>query len=116
MCIRDSVFTTPNPPGSAAPDRAAAETTWIVTDYDAAAFRIAYLWIDPGHIITELRIQVARSGAEGTRTHIHYRYTGLSPEGNGDLEHYNQKWFESKMKNWETMINHYLRTGKKMSS
>jgi hypothetical protein len=25
------VFTTPNPPGSAAPDRASAKTTWIVT-------------------------------------------------------------------------------------
>jgi hypothetical protein len=110
------VFTTPNPPGSAAPDRASAETTWIVTDYDPAAFRIHYLWIDSGHIITELRIQLARSGGEGTRTHIHYRYTGLSPEGNSDLEHYDQKWFESKMQNWETTINHYLRTGKKKTA
>ncbi len=108
------VFTTPSPPGSAAPDRASAETSWIVTDYDAAAFRIHYLWIDPGHIITELRIQLARSGEQGTRTHIRYRYTGLSPKGNSDLEHYDQKWFQSKMQNWETTINYYLRTGKKM--
>jgi len=110
------VFTTPNPLGSAAPDRASAETTWIVTEYDPAAFRIDYLWIDPGHIITELRIQLARSGAEETRTNIHYRYTGLSPEGNSDLEHYNEKWFESKMQNWEKAINHYLRTGKKAAA
>jgi len=107
------VFTTPNPLGSAAPDRVSAETTWIVTDYDPGNFRIHYLWIDPGHIITELRIHLSRSGAEGTRTHIHYRYTGLSQEGNGDLEHYNRSWFERKMKNWETTINHYLRTGKR---
>jgi hypothetical protein len=110
------VFTTPNPPGSTAPDRASAETTWIVTDYDPAAFRIGYLWIDPAHIITELHIQLSRSGAEGTRTHIRYRYTGLSSEGNSDLEHYNQSWFESKMQNWETTINHYLRTGKKITA
>ena len=110
------VFATPNPPGSAVPDRVAAETTWIVTDYDPAAFRIAYLWIDPGHIITELRIQLTPSVQNATRTNIRYRYTGLSLEGNRDLEHYDQNWFESKMKNWETTINHYLRTGKKMAA
>jgi hypothetical protein len=109
------VFTTPNPPGSAVPDRVAAETTWIVTDYDPAAFRIGYLWIDPGRIITELRIQLTPSGQNATRTHIRYRYTGLSLEGNRDLEHYDQKWFESKIQNWETAINHYLRAGKKMT-
>jgi hypothetical protein len=110
------VFTTPSPPGSAVPDRAAAETTWIVTDYDPAAFRIAYLWIDPGHIITELRIELAQSSEGVTHTHIRYRYTGLSPEGNRELEHYTKEWFESKMQNWETTINHYLRTGKRMAA
>ena len=49
------VFTTPKPPGSATngQGREAAETTWIVTDYDPAALRIAYVWINPGVVITE---------------------------------------------------------------
>jgi hypothetical protein len=51
------VFTTPNPPGSASQGQS-DETTWIVTDYDPAALRIAYVWIKPDHIITELRIQL----------------------------------------------------------
>jgi hypothetical protein len=110
------VFTTPNPPASTTRDGAASETTWIVSDHDPAAFCVAFVWIDPGQIITEIRIQLARSGAEATRTHIRYRYTGLSPAGNRELESYDQKWFASKMQNWETMINHYLRTGKKMSA
>lgn len=110
------VFTTPNPPGSAVEERAAAETTWIVTEYDPAGFCIAYLWIDPGHVITELRIQLAPGGPGETRTHIRYRYTGLSAEGNRDLEQYTQPWFESKMQNWERTINHYLRTGKKIAA
>lgn len=110
------VFTTPNPPGSAVEERAAAETTWTVTDYDPAVFRIAYLWIDPGHVITELSIQLARSGAAETRTRIRYRYTGLSLECNRDLEHHTQPWFKDKMQNWETMINHYLKTGKKIAA
>ncbi len=110
------VFTTPNPPGSAVQERAAAETTWIVIDYDPATFRIAFVWIDPGHIITELRIQLTAEDGQTTRTHIRYRYTALSPDGNRELEHYTQSWFESKMKNWETTMNHYLRTGTKIAA
>jgi len=110
------VFTTPNPPASAAHSAATSETTWIVTDYDPAAFRIAYVWINPGYVITELRIQLAAIEKGATRTHIRYRYTSLSPEGNRELEGYDQKWFEARMQNWETTINHYLRTGKRMSA
>lgn len=110
------VFTTPNPPASASPSQAASETTWIVTEYDPAAFRIAFVWINPGSIITEIRIQLTPAEHGATRTHIRYRYTGLSPDGNRELERYDQKWFEAKMQNWETTINHYLRTGKKMSA
>jgi hypothetical protein len=104
------VFTTPTPPGSGV----TAETTWIVTDYDPAALRIAYLWIVPGRIITELRIQLMRAAEGATSTHIRYRYTGLSPEGNRELESYDGQWFEARLRNWETVINHYLRTGEKM--
>jgi len=110
------VFTTPTPPASDLHGHAAAETTWIVTDYDPSAFRIAFAWIDPGRIITELSIQLASSDAGATRTHIRYRYTGLSPEGNREIAHYDEKWFESKMRNWQTTINHYLRTGEKIGA
>jgi hypothetical protein len=109
------VFTTPNPPASGVP-RAASENTWIVTDYDPSAFRIAYVWINPGCIITELRIQLAAVEQGATHTHIRYRYTGLTPEGNHELQGYDQKWFEARMQNWETTINHYLHTGKKMGA
>jgi hypothetical protein len=110
------VFTTPNPPASGAQSEAPSETTWIVTDYDPAALRIAYVWINPGYVITELRIQLAAIEQGATRTHIRYRYTGLSPEGNRELEGYDQKWFAARMQRWETTINHYLRTGTKMAA
>ena len=110
------VFTTPHPPASGVHSGAASETTWIVTDYDPAAFRIAYVSINPGYVITELRIQLSALEQAATRTHIRYRYTGLSTEGNRELEGYDQKWFEARMRNWETSINHYLRTGNKMAA
>ena len=109
------VFSTPNPPATAAPSQA-SETTWIVTEYDPAAFRITFVWINPGSIVTEIRIHLVAAAKETTKAHIRYRYTGLSPEGNRELETYDQKWFEAKMQNWETNINHYLRTGKKRTA
>jgi hypothetical protein len=108
------VFTTPNPPAAALHGQAASETTWIVTEYDPSTFRIAFVWINPGQIITEIGIQLTPAGHEATRTHIRYRYTGLSPEGNRELAACDQKWFEAKMQDWETAISHYLRTGKRM--
>jgi hypothetical protein len=57
------IFTTSSktasvPESSKGQNSPAAETTWICVDYDPAAFRIAYVWIDPGRVATELRIQL----------------------------------------------------------
>ena len=62
-------------------------------------------------IATDLRIQLARVGTDITQTHIRYRYTGLSPEGNREIENYDRQWFDTRMRGWETAINHYLKTG-----
>jgi hypothetical protein len=110
------IFTTTNFLMCEAQNPDAPEITWIATDYDSAAFRIAYVWISPGAVVAELSIQLARAVDGATQTHIQYRYTGLSPDGNRELEHYDQKWFEAKMQNWETTINHYLRTGTRMAA
>lgn len=112
------IFTTPNSPvnpteaASEQKPGGASESTWMVVDYDPGAFRIAYVWINPGMIATDLRIRLARVGGDMTQTHIRYRYTGLSPEGNHEIESYNRQWFEKRMRGWETAINHYLKTGK----
>jgi hypothetical protein len=114
------VFTTPNAPVSSQSTEGESvqfpETTWITVDYDPAAFRIAYVWIDPGRVATELRIQLEAASDGNTRAHIRFRYTGLSPEGNREVERYDQKWFERKMSGWESAINHYLRTGRKIGT
>lgn len=116
------VFTTPNSPPNptqAASEQkrpGASESTWMVVDYDPGAFRIAYVWINPGMVATDLRIQLASAEAGMTRTHIRYRYTGLSPEGNREIETYDRPWFEKRMRGWETAINHFLRTGMMMGT
>ena len=113
------VFTTPN---GAAPSEmenrenpGLREMTWIVVDYDPVAFRIAYVWIDPGRVATELRIQL-KAADDGSRSKICFRYTGLSEEGNLEVERYDRRWFDQKMQGWESAINHYLRTGKRVAA
>ncbi|MGE5207533.1 MAG: SRPBCC family protein [Chlamydiota bacterium] len=98
------VFTTPNEDGT--------ECTWLCTEYDPASFRIAYAWITPGLIACQLRIQLEAGPGSTTRAHIAYTYTGLSPAGNKEVEHFTADWFCTKMQGWESAINHYLRTGK----
>ena len=113
------IFTTPNTTAASRqspPAPPEAETTWITVDYDPAALRIAYVWMNPGRVATELRIQLEPTSDGGARSHIHFRYTGLSPEGNREVERYDRKWFEQKMHGWESAINHYLRTGRKIDS
>jgi hypothetical protein len=100
------VFTTPNPPNHAFPEK-----TWIVTDYDPAAFRIGYVWINPGRVATELRIQLTRK-SDTTLANIRYRYTGLSEEGNREIEGYDENWFRNMMEGWQSAINEYLCNGK----
>lgn len=107
------VFITPNEDGG--------ETTWVVAEYDAAAFRIAFAWVNPGQVAAQIRICLSRgSRAQASPGHastlIRYTYTGLSTEGNQEVERYDQKWFLHKMQSWEAAINHYLQTGKRIDA
>jgi len=101
------VFTTPNDAGP--------ETIWMVTHYDPQTYTIAYAWVEPGMIATQLRISLAPAPGGKTYAHIRYLYTGLSPAGNSTLERYTPDWFRGKMQAWEAAINHYLRTGNLIS-
>jgi hypothetical protein len=98
------VFLTPNVAGP--------ETVWMVTHYDPAAYTIAYAWVEPGMIATQLRISLSPTPDGKTSARIRYLYTGLSPAGNAELERYTPEWFRSKMESWQRNINHYLATGK----
>ena len=107
------VFTSPGLKSSGLKDR---EKTWVVTEYDRDAGRIAFVWIAPGLVIAQLQIRVVGAGEGTSQTKIRYCYTGLSEEGNREVASYDRPWFEARMKNWDISINHYLRTGERVSS
>jgi len=98
------VFAIPNEDGS--------ETIWLITEYNAADFHIAFAWVNPGMAAAQIAISLTAGARNTTRAGIRYVYTGLTPEGNKEIARYDQKWFQHKMQSWEAAINHYLRTGK----
>ena len=97
------VFTTPNEAGP--------ETLWMVTHYDPDAYQIAYAWVQPGMIATQLRISLASAAGGTTSAHIRYLYTGLSPAGNALLDGHSPEWFQGKMQGWEVAMNFFLSNG-----
>lgn len=107
------VFITPNDDGG--------ESTWVVTDYDPASFRIAFVWVNPGLVAAQIKVSLSsvpgsQTSGDHTRALIQYTYTGLSAAGNKEVERYDQEWFRHKMQSWEAAINHYLQTGKRIDA
>ena len=103
-CAEDGcVFATPNDTGP--------ETIWMATHYDPAAFQVAYAWVQPGMIATQLRITLAPAPGGRTSARIRYLYTGLSAPGNDVLDRYTPEWFRRKMQSWEKAINYFLQHG-----
>ncbi|MGA8154313.1 MAG: hypothetical protein WB952_25435 [Terriglobales bacterium] len=102
------VFLTPNQDGS--------ETTWVVTEYDSATFRVSFAWVNAGLVAAQISIWLEANSINETLAHIRYTYTGLSSEGNREVERYDEKWFRQKMQGWETAINYYLRTGTRIDT
>ncbi len=91
------------------------ETTWVLTEYDAERFRIGFVWVDAGMVATQIRIRLEPSD-DSTTAHIQYTYTGLSSEGNREVERFDESWFQHKMQSWQAAINHYLTTGKRIDA
>lgn len=110
------VFTTPNDNGPETEITKSKDTTWIVTKYDPAAFRIEFAWVQPEMVAAQIGIVLTAKSNRQTSARIRYTYTGLSEAGNREVEGYDQKWFEHKMQGWEAAINHYLRTGERIES
>jgi hypothetical protein len=98
------VFTTHNEDGT--------ESTWVTTEYDPAKFCVGFVWVNPGLMAAQIQIELYPKQEAKTEARIRYSYTGLSQEGNRELERYTEAWFREKMEGWEAAINHYLQTGR----
>ncbi len=101
----DCVFTTEASPGPAIwfivrhePDRAYVEMLKIVPELTACRLTIQLTARDPGCQAT-----------------ITYSHTSLGPRGEAFVAGFTEEFFASFMREWETRMNHYLKTGRRLA-
>lgn len=104
---RDCIFTTPD---------GDAEATWIVTEYDPAAFRIGFVKLTPGEVVVRIHIALSEDGTDRTEAMVTYTYTALSDVGRARVEAMTAEAYAAFMRTWEDALNHYLRTGMMLPS
>lgn len=90
-------------------------TLWRMEEMDLAARRVRYVHVTAGVEVTELEIVLQPDGPERTLARVTYTFTGLSAEGNHEVEKQTEAHYAQWMKEWETELNHFLTTGQKHS-
>jgi hypothetical protein len=98
----DCVFLTEEEPENA---------VWYVTRHEEASLEM--IRITPG--VTACRVNVELSAvASGTEAKITYMHTSLGEAGDEFLETFTAPYYEQFMRDWESRLNHFLRTGQVM--
>jgi hypothetical protein len=87
---------------------------WIVTKHDPNNWIVEMYKVVPGHTISKLEISLVENSSTSTTAHISYEITSIGKEGEQFMEEFTEEWYEAFMVEWETAMNHYLDTGKKI--
>lgn len=102
---QDCVFITPGDPEN---------TVWVVTRHEPEKFRVEMLMVTPDRTVGMLEISLSADGTGKTAAQIAYTHTSLGPQGDEFLDGFTQDWYVQFMKGWESALNHFLITGKKL--
>ena len=103
----NAVFTTRKEDGNLIP--------WIVTKY-LPNDEIEFIYVDPDIKTAKINIKLSLgSDLQSTMVSIEYTHTGLSQQGNMEIENISKEKFNENMKFWEKSINYYLHNRSKIS-
>jgi len=91
------LFTTTTPTGR--------EQLWMLTDYDIAAGRVAYVNVASGVIANQITIRLVPDGDRQCRATITYRRSALVPAANDEVNQMDAQWAVHQRLHWETAIN-----------
>lgn len=100
----DCVFLTPADPHPA---------IWFVTRHEPEGFHVEMLKIVPGVTACKLTIRLAATDA-GCQAAIAYSHTSLGPRGDAYVAAFTEEYYLQFMKDWESRMNHFLRTGERL--
>jgi len=90
------------------------DTIWMITKRDVGNREIEFVRATPESRIARLTIAVGEKATKVSTVKITYVITALCEDGNTFLEAFTQENFEAAMKFWESSMNYYLETGKRL--
>ena len=104
LAENECVFTTP------AGERTAI---WMVTRHEPVNGFVEMIRIVPE--VTACRLSIQLTDVEtGSEARVTYSHTSLGPQGDAFVAAFTEAQYERFMQGWETEINHYLTTGRRL--
>lgn len=91
------------------------DVLWIVTDYNIKSGHAEMFYHLPGVLVTKLEIQIKTITKCKTKAVLTYSKTSLSEAGDRILGEFTKEMFDIMMTSWEMAMNHYLKTGTKLT-
>ena len=83
---------------------------WMVTRHEPEQGFVEMVKISPEVTACRLSIQLAAAGP-GCEATITYSHNSLGPQGDAFVAGFTEAFYDGFMREWETRMNHYLRTG-----
>ncbi|MEO8362317.1 MAG: hypothetical protein ABI672_19985 [Vicinamibacteria bacterium] len=102
----DCVFMTPGPTTPA---------LWFITRHEPTDGYVEMIKITPDVTACRLTIQLTSSDSACEAT-ITYAHTSLGPQGDAFVAGFTEEFYEQFMRDWEARMNHYLKTGQKLTT
>lgn len=91
------------------------DVVWVVTEYDIAKGYVKMFYHVPQVLVTKLEIQVTAISENTSKAVLIYSKTSLGETGDTILDKFTRKEYEIMMDSWEKAMNHYLKTGEKLT-
>jgi len=92
-----------------ATENAAGRSVWIVTRHEPP-HHLEMVFVNPSVTACTLTIRL-EPGADGCTATVTYAHTSLGPEGDTFVAGFTPEHYTARMVDWETRLNHYLKTG-----
>lgn len=101
----DCVFVMPDEPN---------DSIWVVTQWDPKTFFVEFIKVTPGFTVGKIDIQLHPGKNGQTLAEVSYCFTALSLKGIEFVNQFTENYYESFMREWESEMNHFLETGKRI--
>jgi hypothetical protein len=81
------------------------EQLWLLTEYDAAAGRVAYVIVTPNFSAATITIRIVPDGAGRSKATVTYCRSALVERANDEVNSLDAAWAARQTRHWEEAIN-----------